>query len=63
MEIAGYIAAALTGVLVITAIAVTGIFTGSALAAGTSAEKLKKYFGWFVLLTGIFILIREIIIQ
>lgn len=52
-----------TKLLVITAIAVAGIFTGSALTARITAEKLKKYFGWFVLLTGIFILVKEIIIQ
>lgn len=49
--------------LTITAIAVTGIFAGAGLSRQIEAEKLKKGFGWFVLLTGIFIIVKEILIQ
>lgn len=44
----------------ITAIAVIGIFIGGHLSKKINGEKLKKTFGWFVLLMGIYILIKEI---
>ena len=43
-----------------TALAIIGIFTGSALAEKISSEKLKKGFGWFILAMGIYIIIKEI---
>ena len=49
--------------LTITAIAVAGIFAGAGLSQKIEAEKLKKAFGWFVLLTGIFIIVKEILID
>jgi len=42
--------------LIFTSLSVAGIFPGSALAARIDAEKLKKGFGFFVLLMGIYIL-------
>lgn len=48
--------------LLITVIAVAGIFAGAALSQKIEAGKLKKTFGWFVLLTGIFIIVKEILI-
>jgi uncharacterized membrane protein YfcA len=44
----------------ITAIAVAGIFIGGFLAKKIEGDKLKKAFGWFVLVMGVYILIREI---
>lgn len=44
----------------ITLIAITGIFIGGALAKKLDGEKLKKGFGWFVLMIGIYIIIKEI---
>ena len=45
---------------IITLIAITGIFIGGLLNKKVKGEKLKKGFGWFVLVMGIFILIKEI---
>ncbi len=45
--------------LPVTALAVAGIFAGSALASRIAAEKLKKGFGWFVIAMGLFILWKE----
>jgi len=45
-----------TFLLSFTAIAVVGIFVGSALSNKISGAKLKPAFGWFVLIMGIFIL-------
>jgi len=39
-----------------TALAIAGIFIGSRLATIVNAGSLKKSFGWFVLVMGIFIL-------
>lgn len=43
-----------------TVFAVIGIFIGIVLSKKISGEKLKKSFGWFVLVMGIYIFIREI---
>lgn len=47
----------------VTAIAVAGIFIGGAIAKKIEGEKLKKGFGWFVLLMGIYIIIKEIFMK
>lgn len=44
----------------ITVIAITGIFAGGYLGKKISGEKLKKAFGWFVLIMGIYIILKEI---
>lgn len=46
--------------LIFTAISIIGIFAGNFLSKKIPGEKLKKGFGWFVLLMGIYILIKEI---
>lgn len=43
-----------------TAFAVIGIFIGSLLSKKISGDKLKKSFGWFVLIMGIYIIVKEI---
>ncbi|WP_159024127.1 sulfite exporter TauE/SafE family protein [Formosa sp. L2A11] len=43
-----------------TAVAVVGIFLGSYLSNYISGKKLKKGFGWFVLVMGLYIIIREL---
>lgn len=43
-----------------TSIAITGIFIGGSLSKRFNGEKLKKAFGWFVLVMGIYIVIKEI---
>lgn len=46
--------------LTITTIAIAGIFIGSYIGKSIPAGQLKKGFGWFVLIMGIYILIKEI---
>jgi uncharacterized membrane protein YfcA len=43
-----------------TAFAVAGIFLGIFLAKKIHGDKLKKAFGWFVLIMGIYIIIKEL---
>ena len=50
----------LTGVATI---AILGILTGSAISAKIDGKKLKPVFGWFVLIMGIYILLKEIFIN
>lgn len=47
----------------ITAIAVTGIFIGGALNKKIAGDKLKKGFGWFVLVMGIYIIVKETVLK
>jgi uncharacterized protein len=44
----------------VTTLAVLGIFIGNRLSRSIDGEKLKKAFGWFVLVMGIYILLREL---
>lgn len=46
--------------LSVTALAVGGIFIGNWLSHKVSGDKLKKAFGWFVLVMGIYIIIKEL---
>lgn len=46
--------------LSITSIAITGIFIGGFIATKIEGERLKKAFGWFVLIMGIYIIVKEI---
>jgi len=39
---------------------VAGVFIGQYLAERIHNDKLKKYFGWFILLTAVFIIVKEI---
>ncbi len=45
--------------LIVTGIAIIGIIAGNRLARQIDGDKLKKGFGWFVLVMGIYILIKE----
>lgn len=56
----GHFAINWTFLLTITAIAIIGILIGGLLSKKIKGEKLKKAFGWFVLIMGIFILMQEI---
>lgn len=47
--------------LTITAISIAGIFIGIQLSKKIAGAQLKKGFGWFVLIMGVYILIKEII--
>lgn len=46
--------------LIVTALAIVGIFVGNQLSHKISGQKLKVGFGWFVLIMGIYILAKEI---
>lgn len=46
--------------MIVTALAIVGIFLGNRLSKKVSAEGLKKGFGWFVLVMGIYILAKEL---
>jgi uncharacterized protein len=46
--------------LIFTALSIIGIFLGAHLSKKVSGEKLKKGFGWFVLLMGIYIITSEL---
>ena len=47
----------------VTAIAIAGIFIGGALSKKIPGEKLKKGFGWFVLVMSIYIIVKETILK
>ncbi|CAN5717179.1 sulfite exporter TauE/SafE family protein [soil metagenome] len=49
-----------TLLLPVTAVAVAGIFIGSKIGEKIHGDQLKKGFGWFVLVMGIYIIIKEI---
>lgn len=44
----------------VTALAIGGIFIGNRMSRNIDGDKLKKAFGWFVLVMGIYILIKEL---
>jgi len=46
--------------LPVTAIAIAGIFIGNRLTRKVDGEKLKTGFGWFVLVIGAYIIVREL---
>ena len=47
-------------IILVTSIAVVGIFIGIYFNQKINAEKLKKGFGWFVLTMGIYIIVKEL---
>ncbi len=49
--------------VIVTILAVTGIFIGNRMSRNIDAGKLKKGFGWFVLVMGIYIIIKELFIR
>lgn len=52
-----------TFLLSVSAFAIVGIFIGTALSKRIDGDKLKPAFGWFVLVMGIYILIKEFFFQ
>ena len=46
--------------ITVTSLAIAGIFIGNLLSKKISADKLKKGFGWFVLVMGIYIIVKEL---
>lgn len=47
----------------VTAMAIVGIFIGSYLSTKVDGKKLKPAFGWFVLVMGIYILVKETLLR
>ena len=45
---------------IVSAFAIVGIFVGTALSKKINGEKLKPAFGWFVLVMGIYIIVKEL---
>lgn len=45
----------------VTALAIGGIFIGNRISTKIDGDKLKKGFGWFVLVMGIYIMIKELV--
>jgi uncharacterized membrane protein YfcA len=50
-----------TFLMKVTAFAIVGIFIGSALSKKINGDKLKPAFGWFVLIMGVYIILKETI--
>jgi len=48
---------------VVTALAIAGIFVGNRLSRKIDGVKLQKAFGWFVLVMGVYILVRELFLN
>ncbi len=48
-------------IMIITTIAIAGIFIGGYFNQKVNSDKLKKGFGWFVFVMGIYIIVKEII--
>jgi uncharacterized membrane protein YfcA len=46
--------------LIVTALAIGGIFFGNWLSYKIHGDRLKKWFGWFVLIMGIYIIVKEL---
>ena len=49
--------------LIVTALAIAGIFFGNWLSQKIHGDRLKKWFGWFVLVMGIYIIVKELFIR
>ncbi len=52
-----------TFLLTISAFAIVGIFVGTALSKKVDGAKLKPAFGWFVLVMGIYIILKETLLK
>ena len=52
-----------TLLLTVTALAISGIFIGDRLSKKIDGNKLKKGFGWFVLIMGLYILAQQLFFQ
>lgn len=52
-----------TFILILTGLAIVGIFIGGALSKRIDGKKLKPAFGWFVLVMGVYILLKETLLK
>lgn len=49
--------------LIVTIAAIIGIFIGNRINKKIPGERLKKWFGWFVLVMGIYIIVKELFVK
>ena len=49
-------------ITIVSAIAIAGIFIGGYFNQKVNSDKLKKGFGWFVLVMGIYIIVKELVL-
>ncbi len=49
--------------LKVTSFAIAGIFIGMGLSKRINGEKLKPTFGWFVMIMGIYIIVKETMLK
>jgi len=49
--------------LLFTGLSIAGIYIGSRFAEKIQGKTLKKWFGWFVLIMGIYIIIKELVLK
>ena len=49
--------------LITTVLAIAGIFIGNALSKKISGDQLKTGFGWFILVMGIYIIVKELFLS
>lgn len=49
--------------IAVTALAITGFFLGNGFGKKIAAAQLKHAFGWFILVMGIYILVRELLVS
>jgi len=49
--------------ITVTVLAIAGIFIGSSLSNKIDGNRLKKWFGWFVLVMGIYIIVKELFLR
>ena len=49
--------------LLFTALAIIGIYAGSLFAEKIPGKTLKKWFGWFVVIMGVYIIVKELILK
>jgi uncharacterized membrane protein YfcA len=52
-----------TLLVIVTGLAIVGIFIGNYLSKSIDGNKLKKGFGWFVLVMGIYIIVNELFLK
>jgi uncharacterized membrane protein YfcA len=52
-----------TLLMIVTVMAIGGIFVGNALSKKIDGNKLKKGFGWFVLVMGVYIIVNELFLK
>jgi len=61
--VSGYLEFDWKFLIVITSLSIFGMFIGNALSKRIDGSKLKTGFGWFILIMGVYILIKELVFR